>query len=157
MNARRLLLAFVAGFLATIVFHQGGLAALNAAGLTDRAPFAMAATKPFGVPQVLSLAFWGGVWGIILALVLARPMNRAVYYLSALIFGALVPSAVAFFVVAPLKGMPVAGGGDSKIIVGALILNGLWGLGSALFLHMFAAPSRIDPPPPSVEIWRDAK
>jgi hypothetical protein len=37
MNMRRILLAFVAGFLATLVFHQGGLALLHAAGLTDRA------------------------------------------------------------------------------------------------------------------------
>lgn len=142
MNARRLLLAFVAGFLATIVFHQGGLAALHAAGLTDRTPFGMEPTKPFGVPQVLSLAFWGGVWGVILALVLARPMNKAVYYLTALIFGALLPTLIAFFFVAPLKGNPIAGGGDPKIIVGALILNGLWGLGTALFLQMLGVAGR---------------
>lgn len=142
MNARRLLLAFVAGFLATIVFHQGGLAALNAAGLTDRAPFGMEPTKPFGVPQVLSLAFWGGVWGVILALVLARPMNKAVYYLTALIFGAVLPTLIAFFLVAPLKGNPIAGGGDPKIIAGALILNGLWGFGTALFLQMLGVAGR---------------
>lgn len=153
MNARRLLLAFVAGFLATLVFHQGGLAALNVAGLTDRTPFGMSATEPFGVPQVLSLAFWGGVWGVVLALVLSRPMKRALFYLSAFVFGALLPTLVAFFVVAPLKGMPVAAGGDPAIIVGALILNGLWGFGTALFLHMFSAPSHVDPPPPSVGVW----
>lgn len=142
MNSRRLLLAFVAGFLATIVFHQGGLAALNAMGLTDRAPFGMEPTKPFGVPQVLSLAFWGGVWGVILAWVLARPMNKAVYYLTALTFGAVMPTLIAFFVVAPLKGNPIAGGGDPKIIMGALILNGLWGLGTALFLQMLGVAGR---------------
>lgn len=152
MSIRRLLLAFVAGFIATFVFHQGGLALLNLAGLTDRAPFNMGATPPFGVPAVLSLAFWGGVWGVLLALALVRPMKTAAFYLAAFVFGAIVPTLVAFFVVAPLKGMPVAGGGDSTIIVGALILNGLWGLGTAVFLHMFTV-SRKDPPPPSVAVW----
>lgn len=152
MSVRRLLLAFVAGVIATIVFHQGGLALLNAAALTDRAPFNMDAVPPFGVPAVLSLAFWGGVWGVVLALVLSRPLKTVAFYLAAFVFGAIVPTLVAFFVVAPLKGMPVAGGGDSAIIIGALILNGLWGLGTAVFLHMFTV-SRKDPPPPSVGVW----
>ncbi|MGQ0562247.1 MAG: hypothetical protein ACT443_10270 [Gemmatimonadota bacterium] len=130
---RRILLAFVAGFLATLIFHQGGLALLNATGLTDRAPFGMAPAEPFGVPQTLSLAFWGGLWGIVLALV----MGAKVRYGRAMLFGALAPSAVALFVVAPLKGMPVAGGWDPQVIVGALILNGLWGLGTAVFLRLF--------------------
>ncbi|MGQ0813046.1 MAG: hypothetical protein ACT4O1_01090 [Gemmatimonadota bacterium] len=133
MTARRILLAFVAGFLATLVFHQGGLALLNAAGLTDRAPFGTAATEPLGVPQFLSLAFWGGVWGVVLAAV----MRGKVRYLPAFIFGAVAPTIVAFFVVAPLKDMPIAGGGDPKVIAGAVILNGLWGLGTALFLRLF--------------------
>jgi len=34
----------------------------------------------------------------------------------------------------PLKGMGVAGGWDPKIIVGALILNGAWGLGVSLLM-----------------------
>jgi hypothetical protein len=35
----------------------------------------------------------------------------------------------------PLKGMPIAGGWDPKLIVGALILNGAWGVGMALLLR----------------------
>jgi hypothetical protein len=41
---------------------------------------------------------------------------------------------MALFVVFPLKGMGVAGGWNPKIIVGALILNGAWGLGDALVM-----------------------
>jgi hypothetical protein len=47
------------------------------------------------------------------------------------------PSVVALFVVMPLKGMPVAAGGDPKIVAGALLLNGTWGLGTALLLRLF--------------------
>jgi hypothetical protein len=46
---------------------------------------------------------------------------------------------VALFVVFPLKGMPMAGGWDPKVIVGALILNGAWGLGCALILRYMPA------------------
>ena len=136
MSFRRIIIAFIAGFIATLVFHQGGLALLNQLGLTDRGPFNMSATKPFGVPQVFSLAFWGGVWGILLAWFLGT--RKTGWYLRALIFGALLPTAVALFVVAPLKGMPVAGGWDPKLIVGGLILNGLWGLGTALIFRALA-------------------
>jgi hypothetical protein len=130
MSARRIVLAFIAGFIATFVFHQGGLALLNQLGLTDRAPFNLSATKPFGVPQVFSLAFWGGVWGILLALFLGT--RKKGWYSRALIFGAVLPTAVALFVVMPLKGQPVAGGFNFQLILGAVILNGLWGLGTAL-------------------------
>src|ERR671918_930831 len=125
MNARRIFIAFIAGFIATLVFHQGGLALLNQFGITERAPFNMTSTEPFGVPQVFSLAFWGGVWGILLALFLGT--RKTAWYLRALIFGALLPTAVALFVVMPLKGQPPGGGWDPLIIVGGLILNGLWG------------------------------
>ena len=137
MTPRRALLAFVAGFLATLLFHQGALAAMHAAGLTDRAAFAMTPTRPFGVPQVFSLAVWGGVWGVVRALFLTRTAGAG-YYLRALLFGAVAPTLVAFFVVAPLKDLPIAAGGDPKLIAGALILNGLWGFGTALLLRVFS-------------------
>jgi len=43
---------FIAGFLATLVFHQLVLAALWHAGIAPFPPFPMAATRPFGVPAV---------------------------------------------------------------------------------------------------------
>jgi hypothetical protein len=85
------------------------------------------------VPAVMSLAFWGGVWGIAIWPLLRHAAGSA-YWLRALLIGAVGPSAVALFVVFPLKGMGVAGGWDPKIIVGALILNGAWGLGVALLM-----------------------
>ena len=136
MTTRRVIIGFVAGFIATLVFHQGGLAVMNQLGLTDRAPFSMDPTEPLGVPQVFSLAFWGGVWGILLVMFLGT--RKTMWWLRAFIFGALLPTIVAFFVVAPLKGNPIAGGWDPNIIIGALILNGLWGLGTALFYRLLA-------------------
>ena len=101
--------AFLAGFASTFIFHQGLIAILHAAGYLPRVPYSFAPTAPFGIPQVVSLAFWGGVWGIPLWMAIrrAKPMK---YWLTALLFGAFLPSIVAWFVVFPLKGLPVAGG-----------------------------------------------
>ena len=132
----RYLLSFLAGFLATLIFHQGLLAFLHQAGASPRAAYSMAPAGPLHVPQVLSLAFWGGVWGIALWLAVGR-WTGAGYWLAWLVLGALLPSVVALFIVFPLKGQPVAGGWDPKILVGALLLNGAWGLGTAAFLRLF--------------------
>jgi hypothetical protein len=128
-----LLKAFFAGFLSTLLFHQGALTLFWLSGAFPRAPFDMSPVPPIGVPAVMSLAFWGGVWGIAIWPLL-RHAAGAAYWLRALLIGAVGPSAVALFVVFPLKGMGVAGGWDPKIIVGALILNGAWGLGVALLM-----------------------
>ncbi len=129
--------AFIAGFLSTLVFHQGVLTLFWLAGALPRAPYDMAPAPPLGVPAVISLASWGGVWGVTIWPLLCNAAGRA-YWFRALLIGAVLPSAVALFVVFPLKAMPVAGGWDPRIIISALILNGAWGLGVALFIRLMA-------------------
>ncbi|HUR81414.1 MAG TPA: hypothetical protein VM733_11645, partial [Thermoanaerobaculia bacterium] len=124
---------FIAGTLAVPLGHQPALWLLNALGFIDRAAFVMTPTKPFGVPSVISLSFWGGVWGIILGLILVRARG-ARYWWIALIAGAIAPTLVAGLVVAPLKGMPV--GGNPKLLMAGLIINGVWGLVTALFYRL---------------------
>ena len=131
----RLLAAFVAGFLATLIFHQGAIALLYGAGVIPVAPYPLAPTSPFAVPQVISLAFWGGVWGLVLWAVI-RNARGLKYWSLCLAFGAVAPTAVAMLVVFPLKGIPV----DAVKVVGGLIFNGIWGLGTgALILGYFLA------------------
>jgi len=124
--------AFVAGFLSTLVFHQGVLTLLWLSGAIPRTPYDMTPTRPLGLPAVVSLALWGGVWGAVIWPWVRKRTGRA-NWARALLIGALFPSAVALLVVFPLKGMPVAGAWDPRIIVGALVLNGAWGLGLAFF------------------------
>lgn len=133
--------AFLAGFLSTLIFHQGTLAILHAAGATERVPYSMDPTKPLHVPQVISLAFWGGVWGIVLWLAIRRVEGSPLYWGLALVIGALAPSIIALFVVYPLKGQPVAGGWRPEILIGALLLNGAWGIGVACFTRLFGGSS----------------
>lgn len=128
--------AFTSGFVATLVFHQGVWSLLFMAGAVPP-PYNMTPTPPFGVPQVISLAFWGGVWGLSIWALL-RAHNGVAYWARALVFGALGPSLLALAVVFPLKGQAFMAAWDIKIIVGALILNAAWGVGLAAFMRLGA-------------------
>ena len=125
---------FVAGALAVPLFHQGALFLMNSAGLVDRYPYSMAATQPFGIPQVISLSFWGGVWGLLLGLLISERTVTSNYWAIALVFGAVAPTLVAMFVVPVLKGQEAGSWDVLRFVIGA-VLNGAWGVGTAgLFL-----------------------
>ena len=134
--SRWLVVGFLAGFAAVLLFHQSALALLHAAGLTKGAAFSFTPTKPLGVPLLWSLAFWGGLWGVVLAAVLAR-LDGARLIVAALVFGAIFPTLVAWFVVAPLKGQPVAGGFAPAAMLVGPIVNAAWGLGTGIGLYLF--------------------
>ena len=133
---RWLVVGFVSGFIAVLIFHQGAAELLYALKWMPRAPYSMDAAAPFGVPQVLSLAFWGGVWGVLLAAVLAR-LDGAKLMAAATLFGAIVPTLIAWFVVAPLKGQPPAGGFVMPGMLIGPIVNAAWGFGTGLGLLWF--------------------
>jgi hypothetical protein len=99
----------------------------------------MQATSPLGVPQIWSIAFWGGVWGAVLAATLAR-MDGARLLAAALVFGAVFPTLVAWFLVAPLKGQPMAAGFVPMAMAIGPIVNGAWGLGTGIGLALFGRP-----------------
>ena len=137
----RIALSFIAGFVAVLVFHQAMLACLHAIGLTAGTPWAFEPVPPLGVPRVISSAFWGGVWGIVFAFVEPRFPRGAGYWIAAILFGALALTLVAWFVVAPLKGAPIAGGWKPAAMATGLLVNGAWGFGTALLLR-FIKPMR---------------
>lgn len=123
--------AFVAAFLATLVFHQGLFGLFYLADILPKAPYNMTPAGPLGVPSVLSLAFWGGLWGLPLWALVRRSTGMS-HWLISLAFGAVGPTAVAMLVVFPLKGIAVV----PMMIIGGLILNGAWGLGTSLLMRV---------------------
>jgi hypothetical protein len=133
---KRALLGFAAGFVSTLVFHQIVLQLLHMAGVAPTAAWPMKAVPPFGIPAVISLSFWGGVWGAILIPMIDRRRGTA-YYVAALIIGALAPTLVAWFLVAPLKHQPIASGWNPKRMMIGPIVNGAWGLGTAWLYRVF--------------------
>jgi hypothetical protein len=131
----RLLIGFIAGFLATLVFHQLTVAFLRGVGAVSFLPYSWTPTEPFGIPAVLSLSFWGGVWGIIFALIHGRFPGGVGYWVMAFLFGAVLPLLVALLVVLPLKGRPMGGGWQLPLLVAAFFANGAWGVGTGVFLR----------------------
>jgi hypothetical protein len=134
----RILFGFTAGFLATLIFHQLSLWVLWGMGVAPFAPYSMAATRPFGVPAVISLAIWGGGWGVLFALVHHRFPSHIGYWVVSFLFGAILPSLVAVLVVLPLKGRPPGGGWHPGLLLTAFIINGAWGAGTGLILRILS-------------------
>jgi len=133
---KRIVLAFLAGFFATLVFHQAVIWIFHTMGLSPRAPFDMHRVPPFGIPSVISLAFWGGVWGIIMIPAISRIRSEALWWIAAILFGAIFPTLVAAFVVAPLKHVTMPH--TPQMALFGLTVNGAWGLGTAILFRLMA-------------------
>ena len=133
---KSLALAFGAEFLAVLIVHQSVVAALVAGGWAPPAfaPWSLDPIAPFGVPSVISKAFWGGLWAMLLWLVM-RGKQGAGYWLGWMLLGATALPLVAIFVVPVVKGLPPP---DfwSRFPLSATI-NAAWGLGTALILRLF--------------------
>lgn len=129
MIVRTILVGFIAGILAVLTFHQGAIGVMHAAGLLPNGPFRTNAVGPLGVPAFVNSAFWGGVWGIVISLLTSRVYENRVRILAATLVGAIGATAVGWFVVAPLKGLPIAQGWNPAAMWRGPLINAVFGLG----------------------------
>ena len=129
----RIAIVFAAGFLAVLIGHQPMAAALDALGLAPAGfpPYSLDPVPPLRVPTVISKAFWGGLWAILLDLILRRS-SGASYWVGWTVLGAVALSLVAIFVVPVLKGKPVPVFAD--LFPFAAAVNAAWGLVTAALL-----------------------
>jgi hypothetical protein len=149
MTPTRLMAGFSAGFLSVLIFPSGMIAILYAAGAIPFAPWSMAPAPPFGLPQILSDAFWGGLWGVIYALLEPRLTARLGWWSGGLVFGVVLPMLVRWFVVLPLKSMPVAAGFVPSMLLLEIVLHAVFGLGMAMIfrfgLHLAGRSAPLSP------------
>ncbi len=141
ISAKGLILGFIGGFVATVVFHQLTLLGLNKAGIANAQLWVMTPTQPFGVPRIISLAFWGGVFGLFYPLLQAR-FSGGAFLIVGIIFGAIVPTLCSWYIVNAIRGVPLGPNGGwvlPTVLIGPIV-NGAWGLGTALFLMLFNKP-----------------
>ena len=136
--ARRAGAGFAAGAVSVLVFHQGIWALLHALGLMPPA-FPTAPVPPFGVPRVYDLCFWGGLYGAAFGVVFPRLPARGMWF-QGLILG-LIAELGALFLVPAIKGLPLAFGGATRVILISTLINGPWGIGVGIFSPLVLRPA----------------
>jgi len=129
----RAFLGFVAGAISVLTFHQGMIALLHTLGASSYAPYRIGSVPPFGVPIIVDLCFWGGLYGLVFGLLM--PRFTWPHWLCGLALG-FISVLIGMFVVAPLKGNPIAHGGHLWPIGRTLLINGFWGVGVGVLLPM---------------------
>jgi len=126
---RTVVTGFIAGFVGVLVFHQLGFFIANELGLLKVPLYSMRGVPPWGVPTILSSAFWGGLWGIAAAFVVPRLPGALSRALGWILFAAIVVTLVNWFVVLPIKGAPVGGGFRMPGVMVVPLVYGFMGFG----------------------------
>jgi hypothetical protein len=120
----------IAGAIAALTIRQG---ALFLASLGDLAPPPSIGFKPRPgdlLPDIASLALWGALWGAALAPLLPRRNRGRRYWLTGLLLGATLPTSAVLGLTLAVSGWPPEWLG----IAVSLLVEGAWGLGTALAL-----------------------
>jgi ABC-type uncharacterized transport system permease subunit len=133
--SQRIFLGYVAGSIAVLIFHQGTLGFLYLLGWSPLAPFRIIPTPPFWIPLIVSLCFWGGVYGALFGAV--EPHLRVSPWIGGVLIG-LLAAAIGWFLVAPLKGQPIASGFAAWPMVRSLVMNLAWGVGTSLLMPLLS-------------------
>ena len=137
----RIFIGFIAGFLSHLIFQGAFGSILYAAHVLPALPFSLDPVPPLGVPRTLSLGFWAGLWGIAYALLEPRLTARFGWWPGGLVFG-LAPLAVLWFVVLPLKGMPIGGGFVPAMVPIHVGFHEAFGIGVAILFRSGLALAR---------------
>jgi hypothetical protein len=130
----RALLGFVVAAVSVLIFHQGMWELLHLFGIMPP-PYPIAGVPPFGVPRIISLCFWGGLWGAVFGLVLPRLPRSYPMWCRGLGLG-IAAALVGLFVVPLIKSLPVAGGWSATAFAISFLINGVWGIGVGLLLSL---------------------
>jgi hypothetical protein len=133
-------LGFLAAVISVLVFHQGMWELLHLFGLMP-APYPTDGVPPFGVPRIVDLCFWGGVWGAAFGLVLPQLPGSYAMWVRGLGLG-IAAALVGLFIVPLIKGLPVAGNWSAMAFVRSFLINGFWGIGVGVLLPLLSRPAQ---------------
>jgi len=138
---QRVILPFVAGFLAVLFFREATIALLHAAHLTALQAFSTEPFEPLGIPEFVVMTLLGAVWGIVLAWLLGVDPERPAPWIGAFVFGGVVLTASTLFVADPLRGIWPTGNLLPRIAFG-FVINAMWGFGALVFMRAFMTDTR---------------
>ena len=80
-------------------------------------------------PTIVSLAFWGGLWGIAAAFLVPRLPGALGGMVGWILFAGIIVTLVNWFVVLPIKGQPMGNGFRLPGVVVVPIVYAFWGFG----------------------------
>jgi hypothetical protein len=140
---QKVILPFIAGFLAALFFREPTVALLHAAGVIDPAGYSIAPFLPLGIPEFIANALWSAVFGILMAWLLRVAPDRPAPWIGALVFGGLALTAAGVFVVDPLRGIWPSGDMLPRLARG-FASNAMWGWGALVFMRAFMAGNEAD-------------
>ncbi len=126
---RTAIVGFIAGAVSVLLFHQAGFWAARELGLLNARLYSLRPVPPWGVPTIVSQAFWGGLWGIVGAFLvprLPRPLNG---WLGWILFAGVIVTLANWFIVLPIKGAPVGGGFRMNAVAVVPAVYAVWGFG----------------------------
>lgn len=135
--ARRMLTGFCGAVISTLTFHQAMWSLLFFAGLM-RPPFPLT-TNRFGIPLLVSICIWRGLWGA--AYGAANLWRLKPAWLSGLLFGVFVGAWewVSGFL---RSGEWALSQPKWLYLMQVLLVNGFWGLGLGMILAVLSARTR---------------
>lgn len=145
-STRNIVTGFIAGAIAVVTAHQLMLVVLTAAGIIRATAWSMAGVPPFGVPTIVNGIFWGGLWGVLFAVIWPKIPGGAMW-LRGLIYGLCIVVVSNWLLLPLIKGKIFgqanqalfAGGIPMRMLAGALIL-GAFGLTTGLVYGLIAKP-----------------
>lgn len=141
-GARDAAAAFAAGALSVATAHQAALWALHRAGWAPWPAYSFAATRPLGVPAVVSAAFWGGVWWAALDPLVRRAPTRGAARARAALLGAALPNAIGAALVALGHGARPAPARRAAALASAVAVNALWAVTAAALARRIGGGAR---------------
>lgn len=145
----RTAIGWIAAAISVLVVHESVAYVLKMVELTQRQPWSMnPPVPPFGVPYLLNLVFWGGLWGILFAHINQWLPGRAMW-LKGLIYGLLIVSVSGWIIVPFIKGQifgvpnqPFFSGFDPKRMLPSVLIVGSFGLGLGAIYGLITSRSR---------------
>ncbi len=126
---RIVILGFIAGAISVLTFHQVGFLIATQLKLANSIFYNMKPLPPWGVPTIVSQAFWGGLWGIAAAFVVPRLPGLLKGVLGWVLFAGVVVTLANWFIVLPIKGAPIGGGWRMPGPVVVPVVYAFWGFG----------------------------
>jgi hypothetical protein len=137
------LLGFIAGVLAFASAHELLSQCLFNNGYTSRAPWPMEASPLTNLPQIVTDAGVGGLWGALFALILGNPPKGAMTVRGA-ILGLFGPGFLGTLIALPLiRGEPVLVNNDVSSIWPVLLLGAVFGAVATWLYGFFTSGCRL--------------